>query len=190
MSDVIIGGEEKNKTDIELFNEYLNGNEKSFNEIVRIHRKSLISFVNKYVRDLEVAEDIVQDTFIYLLMNKHAYNPKYSLKSYLFIIAKSRAINYLKKQKRVNNYYEDNIQNIKCEISLDEELIKEEKKKEIYFALKEIKKEYQIAIFLKDLQEFEYDEVSRILNKTLPQTRLLIHRARKSLLKILRKEEE
>lgn len=183
-----INKELEKKTDIELYTNFLNGDEESFNTIVKRYRQTLISFILGYVKQLDVAEDLAQDTFVYMLINKRNYNFKSSLKTYLFIIAKCRAINYIKRQKKSVAYDENYVLSIEDTLNLEEELLKEEKKKEIYFAIKKLKYEYQMAIYLKDLQDFEYKEICKILNKTMPQTKVLIHRARKALKKILKGE--
>ena len=73
--------------------------------------------------------------------------------------------------------------------NMDDNLIKKEQYRLLYDNLKKLKQEYQIAIYLVDFQGFEYKEVCKILNKTMPQTKMLIHRARKALNKLLRKED-
>ena len=175
------------KTDAEFYKEFLNGNEEAFNNIIRKYRKPLISFISRLVKSVEVAEDIAQDTFVYVLMNKTEYDFKYSLKTYLYTIAKCRAINYLKRERKVVSYDEAYMRE-KEEIYIDEDLIKEENKKEIYEAIGKLKKSYQIVIYLKDIEGLKYKEISRILNKTVPQLKMMTHRARKSLEKTMRKE--
>ena len=175
------------KTDAELYKEFLNGNEEAFNNIIRKYRKPLISFIMRFIKNIEVAEDIAQDTFVYVLMNKTEYDFKYSLKTYLYTIAKCRAINYLKRERKVVSYDEAYMRE-KEEIYIDEDLIKEENKKEIYEAIGKLKKSYQIVIYLKDIEGLKYKEISRILNKTVPQLKMMTHRARKSLEKTMRKE--
>ena len=175
------------KTDAEFYKEFLNGNEEAFNNIIRKYRKPLISFIMRFIKNIEVAEDIAQDTFVYVLMNKTEYDFKYSLKTYLYTIAKCRAINYLKRERKVVSYDEAYMRE-KEEIYIDEDLIKEENKKEIYEAIGKLKKSYQIVIYLKDIEGLKYKEISRILNKTVPQLKMMTHRARKSLEKTMRKE--
>lgn len=175
------------KTDAELYKEFLNGNEEAFNNIIRKYRKPLISFIMRFIKNIEVAEDIAQDTFVYVLINKTEYDFKYSLKTYLYTIAKCRAINYLKRERKVVSYDEAYMRE-KEETYIDEDLIKEENKKEIYEAIGKLKKSYQIVIYLKDIEGLKYKEISRILNKTVPQLKMMTHRARKSLEKTMRKE--
>ena len=52
--------------DSDLYNEFLNGNNDAFNFIVKRYRKQVISFIYKYCRNYEIAEDLAQDTFIYM----------------------------------------------------------------------------------------------------------------------------
>ena len=84
--------------------------------------------------------------------------------------------------------YDEAYMREKEETYIDEDLIKEENKKEIYEAIGKLKKSYQIVIYLKDIEGLKYKEISRILNKTVPQLKMMTHRARKSLEKIMRKE--
>lgn len=91
----------ENKTDVELYNEFLNGSKEAFNQIIIRYRKSLISFLYRYVKSIETAEDLTQDTFLYMYINKKEYDFKYSLKTYLFTVAKCRAINWIKKKRKI-----------------------------------------------------------------------------------------
>lgn len=179
----------KEKNDNELYVAFMNGNDNAFNEIIKRYSRPIISFIIRYVKSIEVAEDLAQDTFVYILMHRNEYNSKVSsLKSYLFLIAKCRAINYLKKNKRIVDMADEYMANVKDELNLDDELLKEDSKRQVYSAINKLKKEYRMVIYLRDIQEFQYKEISEILNITLPQTKILIHRARKALAKILRKE--
>lgn len=182
-----------NKTDIDLYKDFLNGNKEAFNVIIKRYRKPLISFIMKYVKNIEVSEDLAQDAFLYMLINKKEYDFKYTLKTYLYTIAKSRAINHLKKQNRILNVSEDYIWDLETDNTtsnnVEDNLLKKEQNQLLYDSLKKLKQDYQIAIYLADFQEFQYKEISKILNKTMPQTKMLIHRARKSLNKLIRKED-
>ena len=175
------------KTKAELYKKFIKKKKKAFNNIIRKYRKPLISFIMRFIKNIEVAEDIAQDTFVYVLINKTEYDFKYSLKTYLYTIAKCRAINYLKRERKVVSYDEAYMRE-KEETYIDEDLIKEENKKEIYEAIGKLKKSYQIVIYLKDIEGLKYKEISRILNKTVPQLKMMTHRARKSLEKTMRKE--
>lgn len=180
------------KSDQELYLLFLKNDNEAFNMLVKKYRKSLISFIIKYVKNIEIAEDLAQDAFVYMLINKKEYDFKYTFKTYLYTIAKSRAINYLKKEKKKIIFDESYMLNNDIESfeeTLDATLIRKEKYEILYKNLKNLKQDYRLAIYLADFQGFKYEEIGRILNKTLPQTKMLIHRARKALKKLLKKEE-
>ncbi len=71
-------------------------NNDSFESLFKSHFGDLVGFVCSYVNDEEVAKDIVHDVFFVILKNKKKLDTSYSLKSYLFTLAKNYALNYLK----------------------------------------------------------------------------------------------
>lgn len=176
------------KTDKQLYEEFLKGNNEAFKEIILRYKNNLIYFISKYVKNVETAEDISQDVFVYILINRDKYNPKYSLKTFLYTIAKSRAINYIKREKKIIKiedykelYIEDN--------NIEEIVLKKQIQKEVRQAINKMKQEYQIAIYLVDFEKMSYKEVAKIMNKTISQIKTLIYNARIKLRKILEKEE-
>ena len=179
------------QSDIELYKSFLNGNKEAFNQLILRHRKQLTLFIMKYVKKLEVAEDIVQDSFVYMLINKVDYDFKYSFRTYIYTIAKSRTLNYLKNKSKIVSmedvltakYYNE-------EMNIEEIYIKKEEREKIQKAIKKLKKDYQIVIYLYDFQGFKYREISEILNQSMSKTKMMIHRAKKQLKNILKEGKE
>ena len=103
--------------DKRLYNQFLNGNNNAFNYLISKYKNNVIYFISRYVKNIDVAEDIFQDVIVYILENKDKYNFDYSFKTYLYIIAKSRALNYIKNNKNntielseiANNLSEDKL---------------------------------------------------------------------------------
>ena len=171
--------------DKELYKQFLKGNMTAFEEIVIKHKDRLIYFIMQYVKNFEVAEDLAQDAFVYILINKKEYDFKYSLKTYLYTIAKSRAINYLKKERRIVPLIND----LMDDQAIEENIYRKEIKQNGRKAIKKLKPEYQSAIYLADIEELSYREISKILTKSMPQVKILIYRARRKLEEILKREE-
>ena len=48
----------KEKTDKELYLQFLNGNNRAFEEIMKRYKDKLINFIIRYVKNFEVAEDL------------------------------------------------------------------------------------------------------------------------------------
>ncbi len=173
--------------DKKLYSDFLAGDMKAFEELVIKYRKSISDFINKIVNDYSIAEDLTQDVFLYILVNKDVYNPKYKLKTFLFIIARSRSLNYIKKHKReisIQNYEND----LTDTVDYMDKLNNKEKLKKITSIVKSLKPDYQTAIYLADFEKFSTKDISKILDKTEIQTKALIYNARKKLRALLKKE--
>lgn len=177
------------ETDIELYKEFLKGNQKSFEEIVLRYREKLIYFIQRYVNNYDIAEDLMQDVFVYLLINKEKYNFKYSLKTYLFTVGKSRALNYLKREKRIVNINEFDLY-IKDNEEIEEIIFKAEKSNNFRKAIKRLKPDWQSVIYLTKVEGLSYKDTCKVLDKSMAQVKILVHRASKELEKILREEFE
>lgn len=81
--------------DVKLYKKFLTGNNEAFDILIDKYRNNLIYFIQGFVNSKDIAEDLTQDVFVYVLINRKEYDFKYSLKTYLYTIAKSRALNYM-----------------------------------------------------------------------------------------------
>lgn len=64
----------------------------------------LIKYTYFIVKDIELSEDIVQEVFYKVWENRHKLNPKKSVKSYLYEIAKNEALMALRKKSNQDRY--------------------------------------------------------------------------------------
>lgn len=76
------------------------GDEKIFGEVYYSYQKKVLFFVNQYVKDINVAYDITQDTFVSLWQYRENINIMRPLTPYLLTIAKNKSLNYLR--QRIN----------------------------------------------------------------------------------------
>ncbi len=177
------------ENDVKLYKEFLLGNQNAFDKLMDKYRKNIICFINGYVKNIDIAEDLAQDVFVYILINKKEYDFKYSMKTYLYTIARSRALNYIKREKRII-YLNENVEygNKEDSYSIEEEIVSNERKQKLYKAIEELNETQKRAIFLADIEELSYNEIGKILGKSISQTKMIIYRARKNLKKLLGKE--
>ena len=150
------------KTDKQLYKEFLEGNNASFEELVIRHKNKLIYFITTYVKNIDIAEDIAQDVFVYILIHQKNYNFQYSLKTYLYVIAKSKALNFLKREKKIT--YTDNLQDFHVSYEkqlneLEEIVFKKEQAEKLHKTIDQLKENYRQAIYLADIEEMKYSEI-------------------------------
>ena len=178
---------EKN-LDKELYNDYLKGNKEAFEYLYNKYKNKIEYFIYNIVKDYYKAEDIAQETFIYVMQNPIKEN--ITFKYYIYLVAKSRAYNYINVEKRRNEITEQYLNKDTEQLENDvlEIITKEETKKELLDSINKLDDKYKNAIYLTNIEGLSYDETSKILDQTLQNTKNLIHRGKKQLRKILLKK--
>lgn len=174
--------------DKKLYNDYLNGEKEAFELLYNKYKCKIEYFIYNIVKDYQKAEDLTQETFIYVMQNKMKENT--SFKFYIYLIAKSKAINYINIEKRRKEITELYLVNDNEQIQKDvlEIIEKEETKREVLESIECLDEKYKNAIYLAKIEELSYQETSKILGETLQNTKSLIHRGKKQLRKILLKK--
>lgn len=117
--------------DKKLYNDYLDGQKEAFEFLYNKYKKRIEYFIFNIVKDYQKAEDLTQETFIYVMQNKMKENV--SFKYYIYMVAKSRAINHIKIEKRRTEITEEYLYNFTENIEKDvlEVITKEETKKKL-----------------------------------------------------------
>ena len=62
-----------NKTDEQLIKDFQNGDNASYNHLVYRYKDKLFHFIYQIVHDIDIAEDLLQDTFMKLYTHKNSY---------------------------------------------------------------------------------------------------------------------
>ena len=173
------------------YRRYLNGDEEAFHEIVKEYFDKLVFFVDRYVGDYAVAEDIALDAFAQLAVYKHRYNFSVSLKTYLFMIGRSRALDYIKRRNRIRFVELAEAEQIGTdEPPLEEMLLADERKRAVNVALEQLSEEMRLVVHLVYFEELPPNETAKVLKKTPKQVYNLLYRAKNSLRAILGEEGE
>jgi len=81
----------------ELFANLAKGDEQAFESIYRHFSKRLFPYVLKLVKISELAEELIQDIFVNIWINRAVFSEVSHPTSYLFTIANRQALKYLKK---------------------------------------------------------------------------------------------
>ena len=173
------------------YRRYLNGEESAFDEIMKELFDNLVFFIDRYVHDVAAAEDIAIDAFSDLIVHQHRYNFKVTLKTYLFMIGRSRALNYI---KRRNKFTMIDVADVEHEIveriSLEDLILADERKRIVNAALEQLPDDMRVAVHLIYFEELSYEEAARVMKKNRKQVDNLLYRAKKELRTILGKEGE
>ena len=138
------------------------------------------------MRDFHAAEDIAIDTFADLIVHKNRYNFKVSLKTYLFMIGRSRALDYIRHRKLIKFEELEKAYGVESdERTLEEKFLADEKKRALNAAIAKLPIDMQIAVHLVYFENMTYDEAAKVMKKNRKQIDNLLYRAKNELRAIL-----
>lgn len=173
------------------YRRFLDGDESAFNDIMEQLFCKLVFFIDSYVHDIHAAEDIAIDTFLDLIVHKHRYNFKVTLKTYLYMIGRSRALDYIKHRKIINFTELKEAQNLTDDGRiLEEKILADERKRIINSAMSKLPDDMRAAVHLVYFEEMTYKETAKVMKKNIKQIDNLLYRAKKELRNILGEEGE
>ncbi len=173
------------------YRRFLDGDESAFDEIMKELFDNLVFFIDRYVHDIHAAEDIAIDSFSDLVVNKHRYNFKVTLKTYLFMLGRSRALNYIKHRKVI-----DFVELTEADTAIAEQealediILADERKRVVNNALNSLPDDMRVVVHLIYFEDLSYDEAAKVMKKNRKQVDNLLYRAKKELRIILGKDGE
>lgn len=166
--------------DLKLVSEVLSGNMDSFNIIVNKYGMPIMRFIYNMVKDKEAAEDISQEVFIAVYNKLYTYKNTYKFSNWLYQIARNKAIDYIRKYRRV---YESNIEeilNIESRDESPEQAAEYSETKNMIEKFINSLDEYdrQIVILKYSSKDITFLDISQILNMNESSVKRRYYRAR------------
>lgn len=102
-----VSQELKLMSDQQLVEDVRAGDRSSYSELVKRHQKGLLRLSMRFVKDVDSAQDIVQEAFIKAYEKLNTFEGRSTFKSWLFQIAVNTARNKLRASKRIHTDIED-----------------------------------------------------------------------------------
>jgi len=89
------------KADQQIISDYLKGDEKSLEILIKKYLKPIYGFVYKYTGNVQEAEDVTQEVFVKMWHHLKKYNKNKNFKTWIFSIAKNACIDWLRRKKTI-----------------------------------------------------------------------------------------
>ena len=161
-----------------LYRRFLAGDAVALEEMVREYSDALVRFAYGYVRDLPGAEDIMADTFAVLMIKRKKFRQAAQFKTYLYTIARNKAIDVLRAQKKQLPLSEQCAQK---ELSALDAMLLREKERVLGEQLQKLAPQYAEILQLHYFDGFSVGEICKILHKSAKQVYNLLSRAKLTL---------
>lgn len=170
-------------SDERLVEDILNGSQKAMKKVYDRWSGYLLAICTRYIPDKDIAEDILQDSFVKIFSSIGSFKSKGegAFKAWISRITVNEALMYLRKQKRCNFIeFQDHLPDIPEDAEPDIENIPAA---EIQKMIQSLSDGYRTIFNLVALEGKSHKEVAELLGITESTSASQFHRARKILAK-------
>ena len=171
------------------YRRFLDGDVGGLAEIVGDYKDGLILYLNSYVKNIFIAEELTEDTFFRLITKKPRYSGKSTFKSWLYAIGRNVAVDHIRRNSKLPTVPIEDVEDyLSQEQSLEESYIKQARNRIVHKALADLSADYRAVLWLVFFEGFSNREVAIILKKNDRQIKNLLYRAKQSLRSKLEKD--
>ncbi|REJ75000.1 MAG: hypothetical protein DWQ36_00260 [Acidobacteria bacterium] len=178
------------RTDEELVQAILDGDEESFRDLVLRYQNRVVNYLNRMLRDLDEAQELAQEVFVRVYRALDRFDPSYRFSTWLFRVAQNAAIDRIRKRRLVmvslNRPETGSSEGGEWEFPSDcptpyGELRNLERGGAIRRAVAELKGEYRELIELRHFGELSYEEIAELKEMPLGTVKNKLFRGRQML---------
>lgn len=164
--DVLIDASSQT-SDARLVEETKKGNRKAFGELVQRYERRLMRVIGRFIDDLDVIEDLAQETFIRVYERLDQFDPSRRFSPWLFRIGVNLTLDhYRRKKRRVwGVLFTDRSADRWIDTPEDDPRVQRDLQQEVQAAIAEIPEKYRTVLVLRDMENFSTSEIAAILDR-------------------------
>ncbi len=156
-------------------------------QLVLEHRTGLTFFLQRIVSDPDTAEDLAIDTFLELLIHPNRYDGRSSMKTYLYMMGRSKALNHLRRSRWL---HPDPIPaDHPGVLDLEGQYLADERSRILHQNLARLPEDQRTAIHLVYFEGLTYRQTAQVMKKNEKQVDNLLRRGKAALRAKLEKED-
>jgi len=171
------------------------GDVQAFEELLADRRGAAYRFAYRIFRDRHIAEDVCQEFFFKLFRNAERYQPSGKFTTYFYTVLNNLCLDTLRRMHRKSlpdfQAFENPVLDgmpSESEHGQPEAYARvREEQRLVRDAIDRLPESQRKVIVLRELEELKYREIAEVLNLSLNEVKVLIHRGRKALLRILQR---
>jgi RNA polymerase sigma-70 factor (ECF subfamily) len=167
------------------------GNEITFDDIYKEYHQKILHYISKLASN-EEAEDITQEVFEKVNRGLAGFKGKSQLSTWIYRIATNAALDRLRSasfkcsaEELVEEAEDRNVWTNNKKAPVDQQLIRKEMGECVQEHIDKLPSDYKAVILLSEQEGLTNKEIADILQVSLDNVKIRLHRARASLKKIL-----
>lgn len=164
------------------------GNDHIFERMFNSYAPRLASFAYSYVRSRAIAEELVQDIFLWIWQNRETWNVSSDLKTYLYGATRNAALGYLKREKiqlKFDSHTAEELTGSGKAETAENEMIREELTQTVYNAIDKLSETRRVAVTLRWIHGLSYAQIAEVTGAAPKTIEKQLYRAFQDLKKIL-----
>jgi RNA polymerase sigma-70 factor (ECF subfamily) len=181
--------ETNKEADLALVRRAKKGDYRAFDLLVLKYQSRIVSIAFKFVKEIQLAEDISQEAFIKAYRSIDSFREESAFYTWLYRITANTAKNYLvsKGRRKESSISEINISEnedffeLPTNDSPEQILMAQSLKDTIYDALSGLPEDTRTALSLREFEGLNYEEIAEIMNCPVGTVRSRIFRGREAL---------
>ncbi len=151
---------------------------------------ALVGYALSFVKDLEKAKDVTQDTFLKLCREKPEKIESY-VKPWLFKVCRNRALEVLRKDKKIILFEEGTMDSLtSTELGPDQKTEQKEMRETVQTFLETLPQNQREVIRLKFQTGLSYKEISDVTALSVTNVGFLMHTGLKNIRQKMKRQEE
>jgi RNA polymerase sigma-70 factor (ECF subfamily) len=151
--------------DFELISRIKEGDESAFRIVFDLYSSKLYAFSYRFLKEKEPCQEVVQEVFLNLWINRAKLDTQYPIAPYLYTITRRLTLNVLRhvatSQSAMNKMWL-NVKKVSNET--EEEVFSEDLSRFTEQVLSKMPKQQQLIFRMSRHQELSYDEIAEELN--------------------------
>jgi RNA polymerase sigma factor (sigma-70 family) len=159
--------------------------DKEIQNIYKAHVHDLYSYARHLGFNKETAMDAIHDVFMNIIINGNHLSDILNIRTYLFRALKNRLLNIVKQEPQTVELPDnEDIANevpFTVDVTVEDIMIQQEEdekiRQKVEKLLKSLTDRQREIIYLRYMQELEYEQIAEIMNITAPACRKLVHKA-------------
>ena len=173
----------------EAYRAFLAGDETALETLVRAYRPGLRQYLFGIVHDMDLADDLTQETFVKLCLKRPHDRGTASFKTWLYTIGRNIAIDHLRRAAKQQAFEREPCFRLPDERDTPEgTALVRERRQLLLEAMETLKPAQAQALYLRYFEDFEIEQIAKILKKSRHAVSALLYRARGALRTALEQE--
>jgi RNA polymerase sigma-70 factor (ECF subfamily) len=163
-------------TDEILMQNVKDGNISEMSVLFERYHLRIYNFFFRLTFDMDVSQDLTQNLFYRMIKYKNSYKSEYTVKSWIFQIARNLHADYCKEEKRAEELFLKTDKYTK-EPADESEGYHEDDYDRLEKAISDLSEEQKEIIVLSRYQGLKYEEISAITNQSVAAIKVAMYRA-------------